>query len=139
MEGKVLQVLGPVIDVEFSDYLPAINEALEVEFEVEGKKKKVVLEVAAQIGDNVVRTIAMDLTDGLVRGTKVVATGKPISVPVGEVVLGRIFNVTGDVIDEGDPIPADAPRWSIHRDAPAFEDQSTKMDYMFPHSQLLTK
>jgi F-type H+-transporting ATPase subunit beta len=128
MEGKVLQILGPVVDVEFSDYLPAINEALEVEFEVEGKKKKVVLEVAAQIGDNVVRTIAMDLTDGLVRGTKVVATGKPISVPVGEVVLGRIFNVTGDVIDEGDPIPADAPRWSIHRDAPPFEDQSTKME-----------
>jgi F-type H+-transporting ATPase subunit beta len=126
MEGKVLQILGPVVDVEFSDYLPAINEALYVEFEVEGEKKKVVLEVAAQIGDNIVRTIAMDLTDGLVRGTKVVATGSPISVPVGEVVLGRIFNVTGDVIDEGDPIPADAPRWSIHRDAPPFEDQSNR-------------
>jgi F-type H+-transporting ATPase subunit beta len=128
MEGKVLQILGPVVDVEFENYLPAINEALYVEFEVEGEKKKVVLEVAAQIGDNIVRTIAMDLTDGLVRGTKVVATGAPISVPVGDVVLGRIFNVTGEVIDEGDPIPADAPRWSIHRDAPPFEEQSTKME-----------
>ena len=133
MEGKVLQILGPVVDVEFEgDKIPTINEALYVEFEVEvnGKveKKKVVLEVAAQIGDNIVRAIAMDLTDGLVRGTKVVATGAPISVPVGDAVLGRIFNVTGDVIDEGEPIPADAPRWSIHRDAPSFEEQSTKME-----------
>ena len=128
MEGKVIQILGPVIDVEFSENLPAINEALYVEFEVEGEKKKVVLEVAAQIGDNIVRTIAMDLTDGLVRGTKVVATGAPISVPVGEAVLGRIFNVTGDVIDDGAEIPADAPRWAIHREAPPFEEQSTKME-----------
>ena len=129
MEGKVIQVLGPVIDVEFgTDKVPEINDALIVEFEAEGKKKKVVLEVAAQIGDNVVRTIAMDLTDGLVRGTKAVATGGPIKVPVGEAVLGRIFNVTGDVIDEGEPIPDNVERWSIHRDAPAFEEQSTKME-----------
>jgi F-type H+-transporting ATPase subunit beta len=129
MEGKVLQILGPVVDVEFEgDKIPAINEALYVEFEVEGEKKKVVLEVAAQIGDNIVRTIAMDLTDGLTRGTKVVATGAPISVPVGEAVLGRIFNVTGDVIDGGEPIPADVTRWSIHRDPPPFEEQSTKME-----------
>jgi len=129
MEGKVIQILGPVVDVEFEgDKIPTINEALYTEFEVEGEKKKLVLEVAAQIGDNIVRTIAMDLTDGLVRGAKVIATGAPISVPVGEVVLGRIFNVIGDVIDGGDPIPADAPRWSIHRDAPPFEEQSTKME-----------
>ena len=129
MEGKVIQVLGPVIDVEFdTDKVPEINDALIVEFEAEGKKKKVVLEVAAQIGDNVVRTIAMDLTDGLVRGTKAIATGGPIKVPVGEAVLGRIFNVTGDVIDEGEPIPEDVERWSIHRDAPPFEEQSTKME-----------
>ena len=129
MEGKVIQVLGPVIDVEFdTDKVPQINDALIVEFEVEGKKKKVVLEVAAQIGDNIVRTIAMDLTDGIVRGTKAIATGGPIKVPVGEAVLGRIFNVTGDVIDDGDPIPEDVERWSIHRDAPPFEDQSTKME-----------
>ncbi|EDM24422.1 F0F1 ATP synthase subunit beta [Caminibacter mediatlanticus TB-2] len=129
MEGKVIQVLGPVIDVEFDgNKVPEINEALIVEFEAEGEKKKVVLEVAAQIGDNVVRTIAMDLTDGLTRGEKVVATGAPIKVPVGEAVLGRIFNVTGDVIDEGEPIPADVERWSIHRDPPPFEEQSTKME-----------
>ncbi len=129
MEGKVIQVLGPVIDVEFkSDSVPKINDALIVEFEAEGKKKKVVLEVAAQIGDNVVRTIAMDLTDGLVRGTAVISTGGPIKVPVGSAVLGRIFNVTGNVIDGGEEIPDDVQRWSIHRNAPAFEDQSTKME-----------
>ncbi len=129
MEGKVIQVLGPVIDVEFeTDKVPEINDALIVEFEVEGQKKRVVLEVAAQIGDNIVRTIAMDLTDGLVRGTKAIATGSPIKVPVGEAVLGRIFNVIGDVIDGGEPIPENVERWSIHRDAPSFEDQSTKME-----------
>jgi len=129
MEGKVIQVLGPVIDVEFEgDKVPEINEALIVEFEAEGKKKKVVLEVAAQIGDNVVRTIAMDLTDGLTRGEKVIATGGPIKVPVGKAVLGRIFNVIGDVIDGGEPIPENVERWSIHRDAPPFEEQSTKME-----------
>jgi len=128
MEGKVLQILGPVVDVEFEGDIPAINESLYVEFEVEGEKKKVVLEVAAQIGDHIVRTIAMDLTDGLTRGEKVVATGAPISVPVGDEVLGRIFNVTGDVIDGGEEISADAPRWSIHRVAPPFDEQSTKME-----------
>ena len=129
MEGKVIQVLGPVIDVEFdTEKVPEINEALTVEFEVEGDKKKVVLEVAAQIGDKIVRTIAMDLTDGLTRGTKVTATGGPIKVPVGDKVLGRIFNVTGDVIDGGEPLPEDVEKWSIHRDAPPFEEQSTKME-----------
>ena len=129
MEGKVIQILGPVIDVEFdTEKVPEINEALIVEFEVEGEKKKVVLEVAAQIGDKIVRTIAMDLTDGLVRGTKVLATGGPIKVPVGEKVLGRIFNVIGDVIDGGEPLPENVERWSIHRDAPPFEEQSTKME-----------
>ncbi|GAB6045231.1 F0F1 ATP synthase subunit beta [Caminibacter profundus] len=129
MEGKVIQVLGPVIDVEFDgNKVPEINEALIVEFEAEGKKRKVVLEVAAQIGDNIVRTIAMDLTDGLTRGEKVIATGGPIKVPVGEAVLGRIFNVIGDVIDGGEPIPENVTRWSIHRDPPPFEEQSTKME-----------
>ncbi len=129
MEGKVIQILGPVIDVEFdTEKVPEINEALIVEFEANGKKQKVVLEVAAQIGDKIVRTIAMDLTDGLTRGTKVLATGGPIKVPVGDKVLGRIFNVTGDVIDGGEEIPSDVERWSIHRDAPAFEEQSTKME-----------
>ena len=129
MEGKVIQILGPVIDVEFnSEKVPEINEALIVEFEANGKKQKVVLEVAAQIGDKIVRTIAMDLTDGLTRGTKVIATGGPIKVPVGDKVLGRIFNVTGDVIDGGEELPSDVEKWSIHRNAPAFEEQSTKME-----------
>jgi F-type H+-transporting ATPase subunit beta len=124
MEGKIIQVMGPVVDVEFDGYLPAINEAIEVP----GTKERLVLEVAAHIGDSRVRTIAMDMTEGLVRGSKVVSTGEPIKVPVGEEVLGRIFNVIGDPVDEGEAISADAPRWSIHRDAPTFEEQSTSTE-----------
>ncbi|EGI1620937.1 F0F1 ATP synthase subunit beta [Campylobacter jejuni] len=127
MQGFISQVLGPVVDVDFNDYLPQINEAIVVNFESEGKKHKLVLEVAAHLGDNRVRTIAMDMTDGLVRGLKVKALGAPISVPVGEKVLGRIFNVTGDLIDEGEEISFDK-KWAIHRDPPAFEDQSTKSE-----------
>jgi len=128
MEGRILQVLGPVVDVEFENEIPAINDALTVTFEVNGEKKTIVLEVAAQIGDNVVRTIAMDQTDGLVRNLPVISTGGPIKVPVGEQVLGRIFEVTGKTIDGGEQIPEDAPRWSIHRDAPDFSEQSTKTE-----------
>ncbi|ECT4085290.1 TPA: F0F1 ATP synthase subunit beta [Campylobacter jejuni] len=127
MQGFISQVLGPVVDVDFNDYLPQINEAIVVNFESEGKKHKLVLEVAAHLGDNRVRTIAMDMTDGLVRGLKAEALGVPISVPVGEKVLGRIFNVTGDLIDEGEEISFDK-KWAIHRDSPAFEDQSTKSE-----------
>lgn len=127
MQGFISQVLGPVVDVDFNDYLPQINEAIIVNFESEGKKQKLVLEVAAHLGDNRVRTIAMDMTDGLVRGLKAEALGAPISVPVGEKVLGRIFNVTGDLIDEGEEISFDK-KWAIHRDPPAFEDQSTKSE-----------
>ncbi|HEE9543614.1 TPA: F0F1 ATP synthase subunit beta [Campylobacter coli] len=127
MQGFISQVLGPVVDVDFNDYLPQINEAIVVNFESEGKKQKLVLEVAAHLGDNRVRTIAMDMTDGLVRGLKAEALGTPISVPVGEKVLGRIFNVTGDLIDEGEEISFDK-KWAIHRDPPAFEDQSTKSE-----------
>ena len=128
MEGKILQILGPVVDVEFEGQIPAINDALTVTTNINGEEKTIVLEVAAQIGDNVVRTIAMDLTDGLVRGLKVIDTGAPIKVPVGEQVLGRIFEVTGKTIDGGEQIPADAPRWSIHREAPDFSEQSTKTE-----------
>jgi F-type H+-transporting ATPase subunit beta len=128
MEGKILQILGPVVDVEFEGQIPAINDALTVTTNINGEEKTIVLEVAAQIGDNIVRTIAMDLTDGLVRGLPVIATGGPIKVPVGEQVLGRIFEVTGKAIDGGEQIPADAPRWSIHRDAPDFSEQSTKTE-----------
>lgn len=127
MKGVISQVMGPVVDVDFNDYLPKINEAIEVFFEVEGKKHKLILEVAAHLGDNRVRTIAMDMSEGLTRGLEAKALGAPISVPVGEKVLGRIFNVVGDLIDEGDGINFDK-RWSIHRDPPPFEEQSTKSE-----------
>jgi F-type H+-transporting ATPase subunit beta len=124
MEGKIIQIMGPVVDVEFDGYLPAINDAIEVP----GTKERLVLEVAAHIGDSRVRTIAMDMTEGLTRGTKVVATGAPIKVPVGEAVLGRIFNVIGDPVDEGEAIATDVEKWSIHREAPSFEEQSTSTE-----------
>ena len=125
--GKIVQVIGPVVDVDFEDYLPAINEALTVDYELEGEKKHLVLEVASQLGDNRVRTIATDMSEGLVRGMDVVATGDAIKVPVGEEVLGRIFNVIGETIDEGEELKA-KNYWSIHRDPPPFEDQSTKQE-----------
>jgi len=124
MEGKIIQIMGPVVDVEFDGYLPAINDAIEVP----GTKERLVLEVAAHIGDSRVRTIAMDMTEGLTRGTKVVATGAPIMVPVGEDVLGRIFNVIGEPVDDGEAVREDCPKWSIHREAPAFEEQSTSTE-----------
>ena len=127
MKGIISQVMGPVVDVDFTDYLPKINEAVEVNFEVEGKQNRLVLEVAAHLGDNRVRTIAMDMSEGLTRGLEATALGAPISVPVGEKVLGRIFNVVGDLIDEGDGIEFDK-KWSIHRDPPPFEEQSTKSE-----------
>ena len=127
MKGAISQVMGPVVDVDFNDYLPKINEAIEVFFEVEGKKHKLILEVAAHLGDNRVRTIAMDMSEGLTRGLEAKALGAPISVPVGEKVLGRIFNVVGDLIDEGEGINFDK-HWSIHRDPPPFEEQSTKSE-----------
>ncbi len=127
MKGKIIQVMGPVVDVEFDGYLPEINEAIDVTL-ADATKDRLVLEVAAHIGDGRVRTIAMDMTEGLVRGQECTATGGPIKVPVGEAVLGRIFNVIGDPVDEGEAIPADTERWSIHRSAPTFEEQSTKTE-----------
>ena len=127
MTGKIIQVMGPVVDVEFSDYLPEINEALETTLTSNGKEHRLVLEVAIQLGDNRVRTIAMDMSEGLVRGQEVKATGAPIKVPVGEEVLGRIFDVIGNVIDEGEPVEAKT-YWSIHRTPPAFDVQSTKAE-----------
>ncbi len=120
MTGKVVQVLGPVVDVDFTDYLPAINEALETTI----GDQRLVLEVAAQLGDNRVRTIAMDMSEGLVRGQEVKATGDAIKVPVGEEVLGRIFNVVGDTVDDAGEFTCKEYR-SIHRDPPPFEEQST--------------
>ena len=127
MVGKIIQVMGPVVDIDFESYLPAINEALDIDFVVDNQSRKLVLEVAAHIGDNRVRAIAMDMTEGLTRGEKVVARGNPITVPVGEQVLGRIFNVTGDVIDGGEELN-NPEKWSIHRAAPTFENQSTKTE-----------
>lgn len=124
MEGKIIQIMGPVVDVEFDGYLPAINDAIEVE----GTKERLVLEVAAHLGDSRVRTIAMDMTEGLIRGQVCKATGAPIQVPVGEDVLGRIFNVIGEPVDEGEAVNPDAPKWSIHREAPSFEEQATSTE-----------
>ncbi|QDK11532.1 F0F1 ATP synthase subunit beta [Helicobacter pylori] len=127
MEGKIIQVLGPVVDVEFESYLPAIFEALDINFEVNGVQKSLVLEVAAHLGGNRVRAIAMDMTEGLVRNQVVKARGKMIEVPVGEEVLGRIFNVVGESIDNLEPLKPSLT-WSIHRKAPSFEQQSTKTE-----------
>ena len=127
MKGKISQVIGPVVDVDFDGYLPEINEAIEVNYKVEGQDQKLILEVAAHVGDGRVRSIAMDMSEGLVRGMEATALGSPIKVPVGEEVLGRIFNVIGDPIDEAGPVNA-KQTWSIHRDPPPFEDQSTKSE-----------
>ncbi len=127
MEGKIIQVLGPVVDVEFESYLPAIFEALDINFEVNGTQKSLVLEVAAHLGGNRVRAIAMDMTEGLVRNQIVKARGKMIEVPVGEEVLGRIFNVVGESIDNLEPLKPSLT-WPIHRKAPSFEQQSTKTE-----------
>ncbi|GAA7076009.1 F0F1 ATP synthase subunit beta [Helicobacter pylori] len=127
MEGKIIQVLGPVVDVEFESYLPAIFEALDINFEVNGTQKSLVLEVAAHLGGNRVRAIAMDMTEGLVRNQAVKARGKMIEVPVGEEVLGRIFNVVGESIDNLEPLKPSLT-WPIHRKAPSFEQQSTKTE-----------
>ncbi|HBY73852.1 MAG TPA: F0F1 ATP synthase subunit beta [Candidatus Kerfeldbacteria bacterium] len=126
MNGKIAQVIGPVVDVAFDGDLPALYDALEVA----NGDRRVVLEVQSHIGSSCVRTIAMGSTDGLQRGVTVTATGRPISVPVGKAALGRIFNVTGDVIDGGEVIAKDAKRNSIHQPAPRFEDQSTKVEIL---------
>ena len=90
MKGKIAQVIGPVVDVDFEGELPPINDAIEVNFDVEGVKSRLVLEVASHVGNSRVRTIAMDMTEGLVRGMEVLSTGGPIKVPVGEEVLGLL-------------------------------------------------
>ena len=127
MKGKIIQVMGPVVDVEFDGYLPEINEAIEVTL-ADKTQDRLVLEVAAHLGDSRVRTIAMDMTEGLTRGQECIASGGPIKVPVGDAVLGRIFNVIGEPVDGGEPVPEDTPRWSIHRDAPEFEELTTKTE-----------
>ena len=129
--GKIVQVIGPVVDVEFSldQSLPDINNALVVYKNGEAKQK-VVLEVALELGDGVIRSIAMESTDGLQRGMEVIDTGKSISVPVGKDTLGRVFNVLGDTIDLEAPFPADAERSGIHKKAPAFDELSTSNEIL---------
>ena len=123
--------MGPVVDVNFEDGdLPALYNAINIERTGEsGETETLVCEVALHLGDNSVRTVAMHSTDGLVRGMEAVDTGAPITVPVGEEVLGRILNVVGDPVDKKPPVESKA-RWSIHRDAPAFDEQDTKMEML---------
>jgi F-type H+-transporting ATPase subunit beta len=127
-KGKIIQVMGPVVDVNFEDgVLPALYNAINIERTGEsGEVETLVCEVALHLGDNSVRSVAMHSTDGLVRGMDAVDTGAPITVPVGEEVLGRILNVVGDPVDKKPPVESKA-RWSIHRDAPAFNEQDTRM------------
>ncbi|MFK8137406.1 MAG: F0F1 ATP synthase subunit beta [Bdellovibrionales bacterium] len=130
-QGKIKQVLGAVVDVEFpSGQLPAIYNALTLTNKtIDDQADNLVMEVAQHLGDNVVRCIAMDTTDGLIRGLGVKDTGDKIKAPVGDGVLGRIINVTGDPVDEGGPVKA-TEKWAIHRAAPAFTEQSTKMEVL---------
>jgi len=123
-KGKIVQVIGPVVDVEFAGQLPAIYNALTVEFQVLGKTTRLTLEVEQHLGDNWVRTVAMGSSEGLKRGYEVIDSGKPISMPVGEGVMGRVFNVTGDPVDEQGPVKPDKYN-PIHRSAPPLVDQST--------------
>ena len=125
--GKITQIIGAVLDVKFPEgNLPEINEAISVD---RGNGEKLVVEVAQHLGDDTVRCIAMGPTDGLVRGMEAVATGSPISVPVGENTLGRIFNVLGEPIDNK-PAPEVEKRFPIHRSAPSFEEQSTSAEML---------
>ncbi|MFM8459549.1 MAG: F0F1 ATP synthase subunit beta, partial [Chthoniobacterales bacterium] len=124
--GKIVQVIGPVVDVDFSGgKLPKIYDALETTADVNGDKSKVVLEVQQDLGEGWVRTVAMSSTEGLRRGGEVRDTGAPISVPVGDAVLGRIFNVSGDPVDEAGPVVTEK-KYPIHRNAPALVEQDTQ-------------
>ncbi|MDF3046955.1 MAG: synthase subunit beta [Candidatus Midichloriaceae bacterium] len=123
--GKITQIIGAVVDVQFDGHMPQILNALECEYE----GRKLILEVAQHLGENVVRAIAMDTTDGIVRGVEVKDTGKPISVPVGREVLGRIMNVIGQPIDDRGAINAEKIS-SIHREAPALEEQATTSEIL---------
>jgi F-type H+-transporting ATPase subunit beta len=120
--GKIVQVIGPVIDVEFeTDQLPELYNALRIDAVApDGTTVKVTVEVQQHIGRNQVRAVAMSSTDGVVRGMDVIDTGAAISVPVGAPALGRILNVLGEPVDDGEPIPASAERWPIHRKRPDF-------------------
>ena len=128
--GRVVQVIGPVLDVEFPEgHLPAIYNAIVIKEEASkaGVAIDVIAEVAQHLGENRVRCISMKPTDGMVRGMKAIDTGAPISVPVGPETLGRILNVVGEPVDNLGPVNA-KERWSIHREPPRYEDQSTEVE-----------
>ncbi|HBI52703.1 MAG TPA: F0F1 ATP synthase subunit beta, partial [Ruminococcaceae bacterium] len=118
--GTVVQIIGAVLDIRFAaDSLPNLKNAIEID----NNGQRLVVEVAQHIGDDIVRCIAMGATDGLVRGTKAVDTGKSITVPVGKETLGRIFNLLGEPVDNL-PAPETEERWEIHRDPPSYEEQA---------------
>ena len=128
--GKITQIIGAVLDIKFTEgNLPEINDAIRIPLRGDHAGKELTVEVSQHLGDDTVRCIAMGSTDGLVRGMDAVAAGGPISVPVGENTLGRMFNVLGDPIDEIDP-PAGVEKWPIHRPAPAFEEQATSQEML---------
>ena len=128
--GKITQIIGAVLDIKFTEgNLPEINDAIRIPLKGDQAGKELTVEVSQHLGDDTVRCIAMGSTDGLVRGMDAIATGGPISVPVGENTLGRMFNVLGDPIDEIDP-PTGVEKWPIHRPAPAFEEQATSQEML---------
>ncbi len=130
-KGRVVQVIGAVVDVQFPDELPAIYNALKIPLDRgDGQPFELLCEVQSHLGDNKVRAVAMDATDGLARGVEVIDTGAAMTMPVGQATLGRLLNVMGEVIDHGEPLPADVERWPIHRPAPAF-DQLEPTDEIF--------
>ncbi|EAC8843718.1 F0F1 ATP synthase subunit beta [Listeria monocytogenes] len=133
-KGQVIQVMGPVVDVEFEGgSLPEIYNALVIEHKSDAEEaptSQLTLEVAIQLGDDVVRTIAMASTDGVQRGMEVIDTGSPITVPVGTVTLGRVFNVLGNTIDLDEPLPSDIKRNKIHREAPTFDQLATTTEIL---------
>ena len=122
--GKIVRVSGPVVDVEFPDTLPAIYNALTVEYKVQNQPARMTLEVQQHLGDKWVRTISMSGTEGIKRGFEVTTSGAPISIPVGEGVMGRVFDVTGTPVDDRGPIQAEK-YYPIHRPPPPLVDQST--------------
>jgi len=128
--GKVIEIRGVVIDVAFTERLPEINTALRIEMpERDGRPAiDLVAEVQQHLGDDRVRAVAMDATDGIPRGVDVIDTGAPITVPVGKQTLGRLFNVLGETIDEGEALEADSERWPIHRAPPSFDSLQPTME-----------
>ena len=128
-KGRIVQVVGPVVDVEFSETLPRIYNALTVEYKAQDGPVKLTLEVQQHLGDNWVRTISMSGTEGLKRGFEVTDSGGPISVPVGEGVMGRVLDVTGNPVDERGPVQAEK-YYPIHRAAPPLVDQSTSPEVL---------